>query len=573
MATIDNTFLLQTPLSEGGEGFIYDYKNGDILKIYKDMVNKFEKEKKLRLLSSKQLPKHIVISTDLAYDKRKNFIGYIMPKVNAEDLQQLCNKTYCKIHNVTVQDIAKLAISIKNTLTVLHKNNIIISDLNDGNILFDDKYNPFFIDTDSYTIDNILCDVCMPTFKDPLLKANFFTKETDYFAFAILLFKMFSRVHPYGGTTKPDIDILERMNKRISIINNSNVKIPPVARKWDFMSPKILEDFQNIFEKDKRFLIDDSLEDLYKNLKLCPQHKDYYYGKFTNCPVCNANVTVIQIPIKIQGTTGEIPYIILISFSPNDIKIILNENSYIDNNNFVVRNTSKRKIKYVSGNKYYFSEDDENTFIVTDQKVKLLNSKGIFRFDKTNKSPVVFKDDKLYYITDNSYLVCLNVTKFGNSLELITKTSFNAIFDIESDKEYFICNNYQGFKILNISGYNYTLKDHNSKIVNYGIHFDRVTKKWLFIIETVTGNFDTYVFNKNNVEYFNDTIKYAVDLGNLCFSNGIIFRAGDGYIKGFDYAKNVYKDFPCKAVNDGAKLIRKNNKFVVINEKEIIQVG
>ena len=47
--------LKQTPLAEGGEGIIYDLGD-NVLKVYKDSVNKQEKLQKIKLLMTKSLP-------------------------------------------------------------------------------------------------------------------------------------------------------------------------------------------------------------------------------------------------------------------------------------------------------------------------------------------------------------------------------------------------------------------------------------------------------------------------------------------------------------------------------------
>ena len=138
--------LKQTPLAEGGEGIIYDLGD-NVLKVYKDSVDKQEKLKKVKLLISKSLPSNIIKPIDIAYDSQKKFIGYIMPKAEGEDVKKLGNKKYVKVNNITIQDIGKLAIKIKETLFILHTQNILVSDLNDSNILFTKDFEPYFIES------------------------------------------------------------------------------------------------------------------------------------------------------------------------------------------------------------------------------------------------------------------------------------------------------------------------------------------------------------------------------------------------------------------------------------------
>jgi tRNA A-37 threonylcarbamoyl transferase component Bud32 len=566
---VDNKVLKQIPIAEGGEGIIYKYDDNNILKIYKNNVNKKEKLEKLKLLQSKKLPHDVIIPIEIVYDSNKNFIGYIMNKISGNEIKQLTNNKFLKSNNIKTDFIIGLLCNIKNVLKQLHNQDIFISDLNDGNILFDHNQNVYFIDTDSWTIDNYKCTVCMDTFKDPLLINDNFSEKTDYYAFAILSFKSLTRLHPFGGTTNPDMNLLERMKKGISVINNNNVIIPKIIKKWSYMYPKLLEEMKEIFESNKRFLIDNSLDSFNKNKKYCNIHDIFYYSKFTDCPICNENAKIIVKPIKI-GTEDGIKYILL--FSDNNVKVIFDNNIYLSNDGYIVERFTNKKIQYNTDNKYYFSENGNIQYTIHNININVQYNNNNYNFDKINKSHVIIKNDKVYYINNACNLVELIITSYGNQFRNITKTSFNCIFDIFDDKNYFLCNCYDNFKIINVSEYNYTLNN-NDKIINYGIHFDFVTKKWLFILENQYGKYQTYIFEKNNLIYENDSIKYLNNLNNICFNNNIIFKAGDGVIKGFNYSKNIFKDFNCSIVNEDSKLIKQQSGFLIINEKEIYKVG
>jgi serine/threonine protein kinase len=566
---IDDKILKQNPLAEGGEGIIYEVGN-QILKVYKNTVDIKEKEQKVKLLMTKNLPKNVIKPTDIALDKNNNFIGYIMDKVDGEEFKRLTNKKFLQINNVTTKDILKMLVDVKNVLTILHTQHIYISDLNDCNILFDKNYNVYFIDCDSWTIDNIKCTVCMDSFKDPLLKGNDFSDLTDAFAFAVLAFKSLTRIHPFGGTTNPDMDIIERMTKGLSVIDNPTVTIPRTIRGWNNISPKLLEEWKNIFSNKARML-PANLEDFYNNLKYCDTDADYYYSKFNECPLCNALAKVLEKPIKMESTSG-IP--IMAYFVNEFVKAILSEDSYIDNNNNVIHIPSKATCKYLKGSKYYFSNDGSIMYAINNKEVSIKFGEKEFYFEKTNKSDVTVIDNKVYYVNTNNNLVELTIDKMGNYAKNIAKVAFNNIISVINDKEYFICNIYDNTRIINISGYNYTVQLKNKdKIVNYGLHFDHVSRRWLFITENQKGKFTTYIFDKNRVVYQSEDIKYTNSLDGMCFYNSVIFKPCDGAIKGFSYEKNVYKDFECSVVNEESKLSRTGNKFVVINEKEIYKVG
>jgi hypothetical protein len=376
-------------------------------------------------------------------------------------------------------------------------------------------------------------------------------------------------LHPFGGTVNPDIDILGRMKKGMSVIDNENVIIPKTINKWNYMSPKLLQEMKGIFDNGKRVLINTNLDDYYNNLKLCNIDNEYYYAKYNECPMCNDKAVVVEKPIKMSSNDG-IPFILFIFYE--DIKTILSQDSYIDNENNVVHISTKNKTKYKNGYKYYFSNDGQVVYAVGNKIIKIKTISGIYDFEKTNKSNICINNNKVYFVNLSNNLVELNITEHGNYTKVIEKVSFNNVFEIIDDKQYFICNIYDNMKIINVAGYNYTLMN-NEKIINYGLHFDAATKRWLFITENHKGIFTTYVFDKNKVVFQNDTIRYSNNLSNICFFNNVIFTPNDGLIKGFSFEKNVYKDFVCPIVNEDSKLIRENNKFVVINEKEIYKVG
>lgn len=562
---VKNNILKQTPIAEGGEGFIYKIDKNNIVKVYKDNVDKKEKLQKIKKLMSKNLPNNIIKPIDIAYNSSKKFIGYTMKNIDGEEFKKLGNKKYIKINKVTIKDITRMLVKIKDTLQILHQQNIFISDLNDTNILFDKNYNLYFIDIDSWSVDNIKCTVAMDTFKDPLLVKNNFSAITDYYAFAILIFKSLTRLHPFGGVMNPDINILERMKKGISVIDNTKVKVPRNINQWNFISPHLIKELKDIFENNKRILVDLSLDEFYNNLEQCKQHNDYYYSKYDKCPICNDKVKVILAPIKTDDGIG-IPYVLF--FGNKNVNTILDLNTYLTNEGYIINNKSGNKVKFDSNYRYHYSINGDILYKISNDKVYVNN----YQFEKINNTLTIVKDNKIYYTDQSSNLIELTIAVKGNYINKISKVAFNNIFDVYDLNNYFICNIYDNMKVINISGYNYVLKD-NDKIINYGIHYDIISKQWLFIIENDRGQFKTYIFNKNEIKYETDKIKYSTELNNMCFNNGTIFIPIDGAIRGYSYSKNKYKDFICDIVTEDSKLIKESKKFTVINEKEIYKIG
>ena len=405
----------------------------------------------------------------------------------------------------------------------------------------------------------------MDLFKDPKLQSNDFNQKTDTYAFSVLAWKLLTRIHPFGGTMEPDMNIMDRMAKGISVIDNPNVIIPKTINSWRNLSPKLIKVLRDIFENGCRVLSDE-LEDMYNNLKFCSVDKEYYYGKYSNCPLCDANAKVQTKPIS-QGVIGGLKLFSILN--PADIKMVLSENMYLNHNDDIVDIRTNKTVKYQYGARYYFTsdgyliEDFLNEFVIHSEKE--------YRIEKKYKSQIVVEGNHVYYISKQNTFVDMTVMRMGNSIKNICKCAVSSYFEVKNGN-YCIVNHYQGKIIVNINGSNSEIK-YPSDIINYGIHYDDISDKWLLILEDKTGTFRTYIIKNNDMLFETDQIKYTCPLNNPCISNSTIFIPIDGKIRGFSYVKSVFKDFECGVVNDDSKLIKRRNKFIIINDENIYSLG
>ena len=563
MITFDCTN--KTPLAEGGEGIIYEL-NGEIIKIYKPVVNIKSKENKVRLLINKSLPKEVISPKDIVVNRNNKFIGFSMDKVEGEEFKKLTNKKFVTANNITTKDILLMLTKIQNIINELHKNNIYVGDLNDQNILFDKKLNVYFIDCDSWTVDNEKCEVAMDLFKDPLLQSNNFNEKTDAYSFAILAWKSLTRIHPFGGTINPDMNIIDRMKNGISVINNPKVTIPKTIKSWRNLSPDLIKKLQSIFENHNRDELSNELNEMLNNLKFCDVDKEYYYGKYLSCPLCDINAKVQMKPISQGVMSGLKLYSIL---SENDIKMIMNENTYLDTNDYIIDIRSRNKVKYKYGVKYYFTSDGYLIEDLLDEFI--IHSEKEYRIEKKYKTQIIVEDNHIYYISRQNSFTDMTVLRLGNSIKQICKCSNTSYFEVK-DGNYCIVNYYYGKLILNINGKNIEIK-YDTEIINYGIHYDDITSKWLLLLEDKSGKFNTFVFKNGALDYQTDEIKYNCQLSNVCINNSTLFIPIDGKIRGYSYTKSIFKDFECSVVNDESKLIKKKNKFIIINDENIYSLG
>lgn len=62
-------------------------------------------------------------------------------------------------------------------------------------------------------------------------------------------------------------------------------------------------------------------------------------------------------------------------------------------------------------------------------------------------------------------------------------------------------------------------------------------------------------------------------LSNLCFHNELIYKPSDNAIIRFNYKTNEYKEFKVPIVSIETKLLKRQNKFIAINEDKIYEIG
>lgn len=551
-------------IAEGGEGIIYEYK-GNILKVYKKCVNIASKERKVNTLIQKTLPKEVIKPIEAVYNTNGKFIGFIMKKVVGEEIRILTNRKHLKANGISTKDILNILVKVQRTVMEIHRAGMCIGDLNDQNILFDTGGNVYFIDCDSWSVGSEKCEVVMDLFRDPLMKGNDFSDDTDIYAESILIWKTLTRIHPYGGTMNPDMDILERMKNGISVIDNPQVKIPRTISPWRNLSPALVETLKKVFENSSRKL-GRELEDMFANLKYCDKDHEYYYGKFDKCPLCDGNAKVVTKPVSCGVMGGLVLYTLL---KAEDVRIVLNEYCYLNTKGEIVNIQTTDRLPYQRGAYYHFIKDGL-LVLAGDDEFYFTTQSRPYEIKKKYRSPIYTDGNNIYYISPANTFTKMTVTPKGNGVTAIAKCSYDTYFSVDGD--YFcLINRFGNGLIVNCNGRNVELR-YTDKIINYGIHRDSVSGKWLIVFENGSGAFHTYVVG-SDVEYETDQIRYACSPGNLCLSNSTIYIPLDGKIRGYSYRKQAFKDFECDVVTPDSRLIKNGSSFTIVNDENIYRLG
>ena len=570
-------------LAEGGEATIYEFDAKRVIKIFKPSVDTKKKENKVKYLISigKQFPRN-VIGPEEEVTVGGKFAGYAMKKlIDAENLHMLTKPKFLTASKFSNQDVLQIITNLGTDLCKLHAFGIIVGDVSDYNFQMNGK-NDYFIDVDSWGVEGKYAPdaytelfTCPDSYaSDGTIKFSF---ENENYNFAVLAFNMLTGIHPFAGTYLPDKNLspLERMKKKISIVgqHKADVKIPKIIGSWKWMSPKLEQDFIEIFEQGKKYDITPDLQDLLRNMNHCSSHDIYYYSKYSECPLCNENANVKATTIITKVTqTGKGPKITII-FSEADCAFILSDVHYLNKNNEAVHFESKRKFGVAKGKKVDFSGDGKFVYVTDDDTIEIYDDKNqvtstIERMHKTN---YLVRDNDVYYVDKGNNLIKLTITQYGNMPNYLGQV-YNPLIEAVGDKV-FMFSMYQKTAIVTTPDYTFEVK-YSGKINEYAIKYDKATNKWLFIYQLSNGKYRTIVFNKNQIEYDDDTLMYnAQPLSNIDFHNNTIYDPADGKIVGTNLLKNTAKEFECSVVDESSKLEFTGRGFKIYNKNNIYNYG
>lgn len=257
-------------LGKGGEGVAYLIETQEVLKVYKPENLTQEKRQKVETLTRKNLQfQGICLPSQIVLNERSQFTGYIMPKAEGFEMQtcifnpQLLKQ---KFPNWTRLNLANLAVTILKKIEYLHKNSILIGDINPFNILVQSDNEVYFVDTDSYQVDSFPCPVGTVHFTPPEIQGRDYksflrTKEHEYFAVATLLFMTFlPGKSPYSFQGGGEIaENIKTMNFSYPLGDEDNFLAPQGIWEfiWNDLSFDLRKSFYSVFKENERLSIED----------------------------------------------------------------------------------------------------------------------------------------------------------------------------------------------------------------------------------------------------------------------------------------------------------------------------
>lgn len=266
-ASKSGVLVLGPLISAGGEGSVYEAGGNTVVKIFdKDHVTRHRMEK-IELMASHGIQvKGVCIPTALVRNDLGEFVGYIMPKASGREARTIFNikKLERDVPNWRKTDLVDIGISFLEQVRSLHSMNIIIGDINEKNLMVDEKKNVFIIDADSWQVEGYPCPVGTPQFTSPALLGKSYsehlrTMEDELFAVATMLFKIImTGQFPY---TRTGVDgeisqLIKEGNFAFQYENRNNRDQPDGDWKyiWSHIHKPVKDLFWHTFHKEgKRY--------------------------------------------------------------------------------------------------------------------------------------------------------------------------------------------------------------------------------------------------------------------------------------------------------------------------------
>jgi serine/threonine protein kinase len=247
---------LAREIDRGGEGSILPHPkdNTQVLKIYHDGITPNLTQQTWTYLN--QLDKRFIKPLELFYNDAGVIIGFSMNLLDKSffRIAQIFTKSQCAKLGISETIKGKISKELVSVIEEAHSKNIVIGDFNPYNIFINPNGDIQILDVDSFETPALKhSGRQLDEIRDHYFLGKV-SRESDYFALAVNIFRLFTYVHPYKGVHKTWKQLEERAIKRISVLSNDADLIIPAF--YEPIANKALElQFKRIFNDGERFLI------------------------------------------------------------------------------------------------------------------------------------------------------------------------------------------------------------------------------------------------------------------------------------------------------------------------------
>lgn len=238
-------------LATGGQGRVYA-RADRVYKLYLDPAKAAQARvpDKLAALQALVHP-GIAAPEGLLRDRDGQFVGITLPRVRGEALCRLFTNTWRDAHRFGIAETTALAQAMRRIVEHAHAHQALMVDANELNWLVDGT-TPVAIDVDGWQLPGFPGNAVMASIKDPLM-GQCFSTSSDWFAWAVTSFQLWTGIHPYKGS-HPGFArgaLAERMAAGVSVFD-AQVNLPAAARPITDIPPALRAWYEDVFQRGCR---------------------------------------------------------------------------------------------------------------------------------------------------------------------------------------------------------------------------------------------------------------------------------------------------------------------------------
>lgn len=243
-------------LATGGEGSLYRAK-GTVVKVYTDpaKMQRDRMDAKVSVLAGFSHP-YIVAPKGLVCDAQQTPIGFYMPFFDGEPLARVFTNSYWQREGFNVDDASQVVARMREAMQYAHSNGALMVDPNELNWIVTQTggthgYVPHALDVDSWALGPWKPAVIMPSIRD--YHTTLFTKLSDWFAWGVVTFQVYTGIHPYKGTLQGFAmnDMVARMQANVSVFHKE-VRLNRAVRELSTIPARLRDWYEAVFEQGER---------------------------------------------------------------------------------------------------------------------------------------------------------------------------------------------------------------------------------------------------------------------------------------------------------------------------------
>jgi hypothetical protein len=241
-------------VATGGEGSIYKISDL-VVKIYHqpEIARQRGMPEKINLLSKIRHP-YIGSPIGLATMANGDPVGHYLSYIDGHPLSRVFTNEFWQREGFDNKHASTIIDRMREVVLYAHQHKAVLVDANELNwfALFSGRNpEPRIIDVDSWAIGRWPATVIMPSIRD--WHSKIFDEKSDWFAWAIVTFQIYTGIHPYKGTLDgfDRGDLVGRMKANASIFT-PGVRLNRAVRDFGKIPAPLLNWYESTFHKGER---------------------------------------------------------------------------------------------------------------------------------------------------------------------------------------------------------------------------------------------------------------------------------------------------------------------------------